>query len=198
MTNMTSQLILASTSIYRKSLLEKLSLPFTFKAPDIDETPFKNESPDELVKRLSKQKALEIAKTNPEAIIIGSDQVCTIDGQITGKPLTEDNAIQQLVKASGKKITFYTGLCVYSGKTQQISCDVELFNVYFKTLSLAEIEFYVKKEQPLYCAGSFKSEGLGIALFEKLEGRDPNILIGLPLILLIEMLKTHGINVLAK
>ena len=198
MTNMTSQLILASTSIYRKSLLEKLSLPFTFKAPDIDETPFKNESPDELVKRLSKQKALEIAKTNPEAIIIGSDQVCTIDGQITGKPLTEDNAIQQLVKASGKKITFYTGLCVYSGKTQQISCDVELFNVYFKTLSLAEIEFYVKKEQPLYCAGSFKSEGLGIALFEKLEGRDPNSLIGLPLILLIEMLKTHGINVLAK
>ena len=198
MTNMTSQLILASTSIYRKSLLEKLSLPFTFKAPDIDETPFKNESPDELVKRLSKQKALEIAKTNPEAIIIGSDQVCTIDDQITGKPLTEDNAIQQLVKASGKKITFYTGLCVYSGKTQQISCDVELFNVYFKTLSLAEIEFYVKKEQPLYCAGSFKSEGLGIALFEKLEGRDPNSLIGLPLILLIEMLKTHGINVLAK
>ena len=198
MTNMTSQLILASTSIYRKSLLEKLSLPFTFKAPDIDETPFKNESPDELVKRLSKQKALEIAKTNPEAIIIGSDQVCTIDGQITGKPLTEDNAIQQLVKASGKKITFYTGLCVYSGKTQQISCDVELFNVYFKTLSLAEIEFYVKKEQPLYCAGSFKSEGLGIALFEKLEGRDPNSLIGLPLILLIEMLKIHGINVLAK
>ncbi|MCH1931669.1 Maf-like protein [Shewanella sp. A25] len=194
---MPSQLVLASTSVYRQALLQKLALPFDTCNPDIDETPEINESAAALVLRLAKAKANAGARHFPEGVIIGSDQVAVIDGHIIGKPLNRDNAIKQLSMASGKAITFYTGLALYNAKTNAMCADVEAFTVHFRTLTPTQIAVYVDKEQPFYCAGSFKSEGLGIALFDRLEGRDPNTLIGLPLILLTEMLLSQGIDVLS-
>ncbi|MCF7354500.1 Maf family protein [Vibrio sp. CK2-1] len=196
---MSPKLILASTSSYRKQLLDKLAIEFETREPNCDETPLAGESATELVLRLAKMKAQSCAlKEQGKQIIIGSDQVCVINNAIIGKPLTRDNAIQQLTQASGQVITFYTGLAVFNSETG--CCDVTLdeFNVHFRTLSQAQIEYYVDTEQPFYCAGSFKSEGLGIALFERLEGKDPNSLIGLPLITLIDMLEKQGIQVLSK
>lgn len=192
-----TNLILASTSIYRKALLNKLAIPFTALDPQCDETLLPNESAQQLVTRLARIKAqscqLDLTKTN---IVIGSDQVCIIDDEIIGKPLNRANAITQLSRSNGRSITFYTGIAVYNSTTNQ--CDVELdtFIVHFRKLSPSQIENYVDKEQPFYCAGSFKSEGLGIALFERLEGNDPNSLIGLPLITLINMLEKQGIAIL--
>ncbi|RXJ74899.1 septum formation inhibitor Maf [Veronia nyctiphanis] len=191
---MAPSLILASGSKYRAELLGKLSLPFTTHSPDIDETPLKNESAQTLVKRLAETKARACEDVSSNALIIGSDQVCVIDGLILGKPHTDEKAIKQLLAASGKKVTFYTGLCLYNTSSQRAHLDVEAFHVHFRFLSQEEIETYVKLEQPLDCAGSFKSEGLGISLFERLEGRDPNTLIGLPLIRLLEMLKDEGVS----
>lgn len=192
------QLILASSSEFRQELLRKLQLPFSSVSPDIDETPQNDESSIQLVERLAIQKAKAGAMmVDPaDALVIGSDQVAVIDGQIVGKPLTAEKAIEQLKAASGKSITFYTGLCVFDKQTQKYASLVEPFTVHFKNLSEAQISSYVDKEQPLWCAGSFKSEGLGIALFEKLEGDDPNSLVGLPLIKLIELLKAFNFHVL--
>ncbi|HBL4689786.1 septum formation inhibitor Maf [Citrobacter sedlakii] len=187
-------LILASTSPWRRALLEKLAIPFECAAPDVDETPMPGESPRHLVSRLAKEKAQSLAHRFPAHLIIGSDQVCVLDGEIAGKPLTEEKACQQLVKASGNIITFYTGLALYNSATGHLQTEVEPFDVHFRHLSEAEIEDYVRKERPLHCAGSFKSEGLGIALFERLEGRDPNTLIGLPLIALCQMLRREEMN----
>lgn len=194
---MTPQLILASTSVYRQALLNKLGLPFECCDPNIDETPIANESAQALVLRLAQAKAESGAKYFPDGLIIGSDQVAVIDSKIIGKPLNRDNAIQQLSQASGKTITFYTGLALYNAQTGEINAQVEPFTVHFRHLAASQICAYVDKEQPFYCAGSFKSEGLGIALFSRLEGRDPNTLVGLPLILLTEMLLSQGIDVLA-
>lgn len=191
------RLLLASTSAYRKMLLEKLHLPFICAAPHIDETPLSGENAEALVLRLAAAKAQALALAYPDTLIIGSDQVCVIDGKITGKPHTEDNARAQLRQASGKTVTFYTGLALYNSRSNHLQAVCEPFHVHFRTLSDAEITNYVRLEQPLNCAGSFKSEGLGIALFDKLEGRDPNALIGLPLIALLEMLRAEGINPLA-
>lgn len=191
------RLLLASTSTYRKMLLEKLHLPFVCTAPQVDETPLVGESAEALVLRLATAKAQALAAAYPEHLIIGSDQVCVIEGKITGKPHTEENACAQLRQASGQKVTFYTGLALYNSRSRHLQVLCEPFHVHFRTLSEAEISAYVRLEQPLNCAGSFKSEGLGIALFEKLEGRDPNALIGLPLIALLEMLRAEGINPLA-
>lgn len=190
-------IILASTSPYRQQLLKKLGLPFLAVAPNVDETPVLNESAEALVTRLAYAKAHAISTHNTQHLIIGSDQICVIDGQIVGKPLTFDNAFKQLKCASGHKVTFYTGLCLLDSTTGKYNLQCELFNVYFRSLSDKEIETYLHKEEPYQCAGSFKSEGLGIALFDKLEGRDPNTLIGLPLILLLEMLRHHGYNPLS-
>lgn len=195
---MSPKLILASTSPYRKQLLNKLAIEFETREPNCDETPLTGESATELVLRLAKMKAQSCAlEGEDKQIIIGSDQVCVINNAIIGKPLTRDNAIKQLTQASGQVITFYTGLAVFNSETG--CCDVTLdeFKVHFRTLSQAQIEYYVDTEQPFYCAGSFKSEGLGIALFERLEGKDPNSLIGLPLITLIDMLEKQGIQVLS-
>lgn len=186
------RLLLASTSPYRKMLLEKLRLPFDCAAPEVDETPLPGESAEALVLRLAAAKAQALAY--PEHLIIGSDQVCVIDGNITGKPHTEENARAQLRQASGQAVTFYTGLALYNGRSKQLQALCEPFHVHFRALSEVEIAAYVRLEQPLNCAGSFKSEGLGIALFDRLEGRDPNALIGLPLIALLEMLRAEGIN----
>ncbi|AIW18295.1 septum formation inhibitor Maf [Vibrio coralliilyticus] len=189
------QLVLASTSPFRKQLLNKLSVPFETASPDCDETPFSNERPEDLVKRLAKEKA-ESCHTDKPSLVIGSDQVCVIDGQIIGKPLNRENAVQQLSRQSGKAIQFYTGLALHNTETNISDVKLDTFTVHFRQLTQQQINRYVEKEEPYYCAGSFKSEGLGIALFEKLEGKDPNTLVGLPLIDLIDMLETQGFPIL--
>ncbi len=194
---MPTPLILASTSVYRQSLLQKLGLPFECCNPDIDETAHIDESAHALVLRLARAKALAGAEQFPDGLIIGSDQVAVIDGKIIGKPHDFDNAVAQLTQASGKAITFYTGLALYNAATGVMSAEVEPFTVHFRHLTHAQIVAYIEKEEPYYCAGSFKSEGLGISLFTQLEGRDPNTLVGLPLILLTEMLLIQGVDVLA-
>tara|TARA_R110002167_G_scaffold45323_13_gene136178 strand:+ start:1842 stop:2420 length:579 start_codon:yes stop_codon:yes gene_type:complete len=189
------RLILASTSPFRKSLLEKLQLRFSCQAPDIDETPNHDESAEALVQRLAQAKAEKIGSTTPDALIIGSDQVAVLNGDIIGKPHTHPRATEQLRACSGQVITFYTGLCLHdsnSGKSERI-CD--LFRVHFRPLSDDQIERYLQREQPYQCAGSFMAEGLGISLFKKLEGDDPNTLVGLPLIRLIELLHRQGIEI---
>lgn len=190
-------ILLASTSIYRQQLLEKLHLPFICDAPLTDETPHQGENAEALVLRLATAKAQSLAMSYPEHLIIGSDQVCVINGQITGKPHSVENACKQLHHASGKRVTFYTGLALYNSRSKQLQTICEPFHVHFRELTTREIAAYVQLEQPLNCAGSFKSEGLGIALFQRLEGRDPNTLIGLPLIALLAMLRVEGINPLA-
>ncbi|NOH25461.1 Maf family protein [Vibrio europaeus] len=189
------QLVLASTSPYRKQLLNKLAIEFETASPAFDETPLENEAPIELVKRLAQGKAESCSVSQP-SIIIGSDQVCVINGNIIGKPHTRDKAIEQLCAQSGQSIQFYTGLALHNTHTGLTDIKVDTFTVHFRALSKKQIENYVDKEQPFYCAGSFKSEGLGIALFERLEGKDPNTLVGLPLIDLIDMLAAQGVEVL--
>ncbi len=189
------QLVLASTSPFRQQLLSKLAMPFVTAQPDCDETPLDNESPQALVMRLAEQKARS-CNLNKASLVIGSDQVCVIDGKIVGKPHTEEKAIEQLLKQSGKAITFFTGLALYNSETQKAQVICEPFVVHFRELNKEMVESYVKKEQPLNCAGSFKSEGLGISLFERLEGDDPNSLIGLPLIRLIQLLENENFKVL--
>ncbi|MFP8439239.1 Maf family protein [Klebsiella aerogenes] len=189
-----SNLLLASTSPWRRMLLEKLSLPFECAAPEVDETPLPGESARQLVVRLAQAKAQALASRFPQHLIIGSDQVCVLDGEITGKPHTEENAHRQLRKASGTIVTFYTGLALYNSANGHQQTECEPFDVHFRHLSDQEIEAYIRKENPLQCAGSFKSEGLGITLFERLEGRDPNSLVGLPLIALCQMLRREGFN----
>lgn len=191
-------LVLGSTSPFRKSILEKLNLPFECAKPNVDETPLENETPQALVKRLAIEKAKAVAPSFPDALIIGSDQVAVCDGEILGKPHTFDNGVKQLTKFSNQSVTFYTGLCVYDSTNDSVKALVEPFIVHFNELSLSEIESYLKAEQPYNCAGSFKSEGLGICLFKKLEGDDPNTLIGLPLIKLVALLKQHGLDTLAQ
>lgn len=193
---MSKPLILASTSPFRKQLLEKLNLTFSCCSPEVDETPLENETPVELVLRLAKLKAAAGAIQYSEGIVIGSDQVAVINNQIIGKPLNRETAIEQLSQASGQAITFYTGLAIHNIETAEVDSLVEPFTVYFRELSQKQICRYVDIEQPFYCAGSFKSEGLGIALFERLEGKDPNTLVGLPLISLIDLLHRQGIAVL--
>lgn len=189
------QLILASTSSFRKSLLEKLQLAFICLAPDTDETPRIGESAEALVQRLAQAKAEAIACDHPDALIIGSDQVAVLNNRIIGKPLSHDRATAQLRASSGQTITFYTGLCLHNSTTGNSDVLCDPFKVHFRTLSEAQIERYLHREQPYQCAGSFKSEGLGISLFNKLEGDDPNTLVGLPLIRLIELLQRQGIEI---
>ncbi|MFJ5364461.1 nucleoside triphosphate pyrophosphatase [Pectobacterium punjabense] len=188
------QIVLASTSPYRRALLEKLALPFICASPDIDETPRPGEDATNLVIRLAESKARALAARYPNHLIIGSDQVCVLGNAITGKPHNKVNAIRQLQQASGRCVSFFTGLALFNSATQATQSLAEPFDVYFRTLTNAEIDGYLEKEQPWNCAGSFKSEGLGIALFERLSGRDPNTLIGLPLIALIQMLQKEGVN----
>ena len=191
---MHTPLILASTSRYRKALLEKLGQPFLCASPEIDETPLPGEPAEALVSRLAHAKASAITRQHDQGLIIGSDQVCVCDGRILGKPGTVDNAVAQLMMAQGKSVTFYTGLCVLNAANGRVEQLVEPFTVHFRSLDEAALRRYVKAELPLDCADSFKCEGMGILLFQGLEGRDPNALIGLPLIGLIELLARHGLN----
>lgn len=189
-------LILGSSSPFRAALLSKLGLPFESIAADIDETAHENESADQLVQRLSRQKAQKIAITYPNALIIGSDQVAVLNNQILGKPGNHENAVKQLKACSGKTVRFLTGLSLLNSQTKHCQTIIEPFDVIFRELSPQQITFYLQQEQPYDCAGSFKSEGFGISLFKKLAGDDPNSLIGLPLIRLVEMLLVEGIDVL--
>ena len=190
-----TNLVLASTSPFRQQILRKLNIEFTVDAPQVDESATVQESPEQLVIRLSEAKAKAVAERHSEALIIGSDQVALLNGQILGKPHTHENAVAQLRAASGQQVTFLTGLCLYNSATGHTQTECVPFSVYFRQLTEQQIERYLRQDQPYNCAGSFKSEGLGITLFEKLEGDDPNSLIGLPLIALVRMLHNEGIEV---
>ena len=189
------RLILASTSPFRRELLARLGLPFETRAPRTDESPLAGEAATALVVRLAEAKARAIADRETRALTIGSDQVAVLDGRILGKPGNHERAVEQLLLASGKTVVFHTGLCVVDSDSGRAQVDIAPFRVVFRKLDLARIERYLRHERPYQCAGSFKSEGLGIALFERLEGDDPTSLIGLPLIRLTRMLEAEGVAV---
>lgn len=189
-------LLLASSSLYRRELLARLKLPFVWQSPDVDECPYPNEAPEELVRRLAQAKAKALyPSAQADQLIIGSDQVAVLEGKILGKPGHFDQAKAQLQAASGQMLSFFTGLAVLNSRTNQVQLEHTIFKVYFRPLSEAEIERYLHLEQPYDCAGSFKAEGLGVSLFQKTEGEDSTSLIGLPLIKLTELLRKEGINI---
>ena len=191
-----AQIVLASTSPFRKELLHKLGLPFETANPATDESLIPGETPEATALRLSEAKARAVASQFPDALIIGSDQVACLDGQIFGKPGTHDKAVKQLQTMRGRTINFFTGLCLFNAKTGRAQvCGVPTL-VTFRNLSDEEIENYLRKEQPYNCAGSAKSEGLGIAVIEKMQGDDPNALVGLPLIALCSLLRNEGVYVI--
>ena len=193
---MNQKLVLASTSPYRRELLSRLGLPFETINPQTDETPFAEEMPEALALRLSEAKARAVAARFPDALIIGSDQVAAMDGQVFGKPGHHQAAVEQLRALRGRTVNFFTGLCLFNSRTGQTQvCGVPTL-VSFRTLSDLEIENYLRREQPYNCAGAAKSEGLGIALLSRLQGDDPNALIGLPLIALCDMLRAEGVELL--
>jgi len=189
-------LVLASTSPYRRQLLERLGLEFETASPDTDETPRPGETAEQLVLRLAEAKARAVAGNFPDSLVIGSDQVAVLDGRILGKPGDHDTATRQLSDASGRRVEFLTGLCLLNTTNDHARVCVARYGVRFRDLSGSQIENYLRREQPYQCAGSFKSEGLGIALFQRMEGDDPNALIGLPLIELVTMLNAEGVDVL--
>ena len=188
-------LVLASSSPYRRELLTRLRLPFTWGAPQIDESRRPDEDAEALVHRLSLEKAQALSATHSQHLIIGSDQVAVLGSQIIGKPHTLERAREQLMAASGNSVTFLTGLTLLNSATGQQQTDCVPFTVHFRTLSEAQIMRYLNAEQPFDCAGSFKAEGLGISLFRSTEGSDSNSLIGLPLIRLVDMLQASGIDI---
>lgn len=189
-------LLLASSSAYRRELLERLRLPFTWQAPDIDETRKPGESAPELVQRLAEEKARALAASHSEHLIIGSDQVAVLgNGQILGKPHDLERAQTQLRAASGSSVTFLTGLALLNSQSGRCQVDCVPFTVHFRQLSEQQILHYLQREQPFDCAGSFKSEGLGISLFRSTEGEDTTSLVGLPLIRLIDMLLNEGVEI---
>ena len=190
-----ARLILASSSPFRRELLSRLMIPYELVAPEVDETARPGELPQALVERLAIAKAQAVAAKHPQALIIGSDQVAVHAGEIVGKPLTHERAVAQLKIASGKTVTLYTGLALINSATGRVQSEVVPYRVLFRSLSDAQIENYLRKEQPYHCAGSVKSEGLGVALLERFEGEDPATLIGLPLIRLIRMLEHEGLTV---
>ncbi len=191
----TPQLVLGSSSPYRKELLERLHLEFITDSPDIDETPLEGETPEELAMRLSAAKAAAVSEKHPGAVVIGSDQVLELDGKPLGKPGNHENAVRQLLQMSGKSVTFHSAMAVGSP-----SGEIEVRNVKtrlkIRKLNLQAIETYLNLEKPYRCAGSAKIEKLGIALIERFESEDPTAIIGLPLIALTEMLASAGISVL--
>jgi septum formation protein len=188
--------ILGSTSRYRKELLSRLQIPFDTAAPDVDETPHPNESPKDLAMRLALAKAHAVALKNPQAVVIGSDQVADLEGEPLGKPGNHANATLQLQRMRGKTVIFQTALSVVCLTTRFEKTDLAAVKVKFRDLSDSEIESYLLAEEPYDCAGSAKSEGLGIALLESIESDDPTALIGLPLIRTCLMLREAGVNIL--
>ena len=192
------RLILGSSSRYRKELLARLQLPFEIAIPDIDESPLNGEAPETTAMRLAREKAAAIAIQSPDALIIGSDQVATLDGEQIGKPGSHENALKQLQKMRGRRVIFHTALCLWDSRKSTPEESIQLQNVQtfvtFRNLSDAELDAYLRIEQPYDCAGSAKNEGLGIAVIEKIESTDPTALTGLPLIALTTMLRQAGME----
>ncbi len=193
---MKQTLILASSSEFRRQLLQKLLIPFNSISPKIDETAFDGEKPHQTALRWAQEKAQKIGAEYPHALVIGCDQVATLDGEQLGKPLNHQNATKQLQMMRGREVTFHSALCLYNAATGNMQAEVVPYLVRFRQLTDEQIENYLSKEQPYQCAGSAKSEGLGIVLMERMIGEDPNALIGLPLIKLITMLQNEGVNVI--
>ncbi|KPY27459.1 septum formation inhibitor Maf [Pseudomonas syringae] len=193
--NRMPSLLLASSSSYRRELLARLRLPFTCRSPDIDESRRPNEAAFDLVQRLAREKAQALAAEHPHHLIIGSDQVAVLDEQVLGKPHSFERALEQLTAASGKSVTFLTGLALLNSSTGECQVDCVPFTVHMRELDRASIERYLHAEQPYDCAGSFKAEGLGVSLFRSTEGSDATSLIGLPLIRLVDMLIKEGLSV---
>ena len=190
-----TQLILASGSPYRKELLARLAIPFECIPPDVDESPLENEQPRSYVQRLAKAKAETIGHDHTDCLIIGSDQCSVNEGSILGKPKDRHHAIQQLTSVSGNSIEFLTGVCIYHPQSNWRQEWINTFVVEFRELTQQEIERYLDIEQPYNCAGSFKSERLGISLCSAMHGDDPTALIGLPLIKVTQCLRDFGLNV---
>jgi len=190
------QIVLASTSKYRRELLARLGLTFEVAAPGVDEIPLPNETPPETARRLAVAKARAVAMRFPEAIVIGSDQVAVLEGTALGKPGNHANALRQLKAMRAKEVVFHTALCLYNAASGQTETRVVPYCVRFRDYSDAQIEHYLRREQPYDCAGSARCEGLGIALIAEMRGADPNALIGLPLIALTEMLAAQGVQVI--
>ena len=190
------KIVLASTSPFRRELLARLGLSFETANPSTDETLLSGEAPEASALRLSEAKAWAVAAQYPDALIIGSDQVAYLDGQVFGKPGTHEIAVRQLQVMRGHTVNFFTGLCLLNAKTGKAHMRGVPTLVTFRDLSDDEIENYLRREQPYNCAGSAKSEGLGIAVIAKMEGSDPNALIGLPLIALCDLLRIENINVI--
>src|SRR4051794_9988146 len=186
------QLVLASTSAYRRELLARLRIPFEVAAPNVDETPLEGESPDTLALRLARSKAEAVQGTWPHAHIIGSDQVAVVGNQILNKPGDFATAFLQLKQMRGKAVHFYTALCLLNSRSSHAQTALVPVIVHMRNYDDAQIDRYLRAEQPYDCAGSARIEGLGITLIEKLQGDDPNALIGLPLIALCEMLRKEG------
>ncbi|MBK9446887.1 MAG: septum formation inhibitor Maf [Betaproteobacteria bacterium] len=189
-------LVLASTSPFRRELLGRLGISFVTAAPDTDETPLPGETPETTALRLSEEKAKAVAKDFPQSLIIGSDQVAVLDGKIYGKPGTHERAVEQLRAMRGRSVNFFTGLCLYNAATNTARTVGIPTLVTFRDLSDEEIENYLRREQPYNCAGAAKSEGLGIAIIARMQGDDPNALVGLPLIALCTLLREEGVAVL--
>jgi len=187
-------IVLGSSSIYRRELLSRLRLPFEVAVPDLDESPLPGESPRELALRLARAKALAVAARFPDAVVIGSDQVADLEGEPLGKPGNHANAVAQLGRMSGRRVVFQTAVAVVCGVTGFEAVDLAPVEVRFRNLGAAEIESYLRAEQPYDCAGSAKSEGLGIALLESIQSDDPTALVGLPLIRTCQMLREAGIR----
>ncbi len=193
---MTLPLVLASSSPYRRMLLQRLQLPFSWASPAVDETPLPNEQVAAMTLRLALAKATAVATTHAAALIIGSDQACVLTGEakIIGKPGNFDTARRQLLACSGRSVTFHTSLILLNSQTGTHQSSHDVFTVHFRQLTEAGICRYLELEQPFDCAGSFKAEGLGIALFEQMEGNDFHSLIGLPLISLCKLLRQSGLD----
>lgn len=187
-------LVLGSTSVYRRELLSRLRLPFTVEPPHVDETPRAGETPAVLARRLAAAKAAAVAARHPEAIVIGSDQVADLEGEPLGKPGNHANAIAQLRRMSGRTVVFQTALSVVCQATGFAQHDLAPVRVRFRSLADDEIEAYLRAEQPYDCAGSAKSEGLGIALLDAIDSDDPTALVGLPLIRTCRMLRAAGLR----
>jgi septum formation protein len=192
---MSKKLVLASTSPYRRELLSRLGIPFAIANPYTDESPLPGEAPTATALRLAEAKARAVAAQHPDALIIGSDQVAEADGRIYGKPGSHERAAAQLRELSGKTVNFFTGLCLLDTDTGRAEVRGVSTLVGFRNLDDAEIESYLVREPAYDCAGSAKSEGLGIALLSRIEGSDPNALVGLPLIALCDLLRQHGVRI---
>lgn len=192
---MKQTIILASSSVYRRELLQKLQIQFSCVSPKINETPYPDEKPHQTALRLSVEKARKVADEYPHALVIGCDQVATLDNTVLGKPLNHQNATKQLQLMRGREVTFYSALCLLNAATNNMQSEVVPTLVKFRNYSDETIENYLAKDQPYQCAGSAKSEGLGIVLIERMLGEDPNALVGLPLIKLITMFCNEGVVV---